>query len=278
MSDTTAVVQYDPNQSIAIQKVSQGLFKSGLFPNTKNEFGAFAIVQYGHELGIPPMMSLKNINIISGQLACNAQLMLFLAQSKGARYEVLEETDRGAKIRFSRNGATYTAEFSENDAKAAGLLGKDNWKKYPKDMYFWRAVAKGVRRIAPDAVMGLYTAEEISSGEVIDVTELPKTEEIPEQEKPAKKDKPKTMDALKKELRAKMKAKELSDEEQVKFFKWVNPVDEKAAQAFIDAFDAKLEEFQKKPTPIICPDGEEKTTADCDGCLKRVGCPAWDKA
>lgn len=178
------LVKHDPSQSLALQKVAQGLFQSNLFPNAKNAAGAFAIVEYGHELGVPPMMSLKNINIISGQLACNGQLMLTLAMRKGVTYEVLEETTKGCKITFKRPGQKdITVEFNESDAREAGLLGKDNWKKYPKDMYFWRTVAKGVRRIAPDAVFGLYTADEISSGEVIDVSQVAnQTEEKPEQE------------------------------------------------------------------------------------------------
>lgn len=172
MSESLAVVR--PQESLALREVSQGLFKSGMFPNAKNEFGAFAIVEYGHELGIPPMMSLKNINIISGQLAVNGQLMLSLAMARGVIYEVKEETDKGCTILFKRQGfSPYEATFNEKDAQAAGLTGKDNWKKYPKDMYFWRAVAKGVRRIAPEAVMGLYTADEISEGQYIDVTAVP---------------------------------------------------------------------------------------------------------
>lgn len=168
-----AVEIYDPNKSLSLMKVGDGLFKSGLFPNAKNGYGAYAIVQYGYELGIGPMMALKNINIISGQVACNAQLMLTLALKKGVTYHVLEEGDKGAKIRFKRGDVEYVSTFTEDDAKAAGLLGKDNWKKYPRDMYFWRAAAKGVRRVAPDAVMGLYTAEEISDGQFTDVSQIP---------------------------------------------------------------------------------------------------------
>jgi len=37
--------------------VANALFKSGLFPNVKNSYGAFAITQYGSELGIGPMTS-----------------------------------------------------------------------------------------------------------------------------------------------------------------------------------------------------------------------------
>jgi hypothetical protein len=172
-NETSTQLAVKPEDSLALQKVSSGLFKSGLFPNAKNEMGAFAIIEYGYELGIPPMMALKNINIISGQLACNAQLMLSLAVSRGVAYTVLEESDTGAKIEFHRGQAKYVAEFSKKDAEAAGLIGKDNWKKYPRDMYFWRAVAKGIRRIAPDAVMGLYTADEISEGKFIDVIDVP---------------------------------------------------------------------------------------------------------
>jgi len=172
------ISKHDPNVSLNLQKVADGLFKSGMFPNAKNAFGAFAIVEYGHELGIPPMMALKNINIISGQLACNAQLMLSMAMSRGVTYRVIKETDKGAEIEFCRGDMKYTATFTEEDAKSAGLTGKDNWKKYARDMYFWRATAKGIRRIAPDAVLGLYTKDEISNGEIVDVT--PQAETTPE--------------------------------------------------------------------------------------------------
>jgi hypothetical protein len=181
-----------PEESLTLQKVGIGLFKSGLFPNAKNEYGAFAIVEYGAELGVGPMMALKNINIISGQVACNAQLMLSLALRNGVTYTVKQETDTGAIIEFKRGEMSYTSEFSKKDAESAGLLGKDNWKKYPKDMYFWRCVAKGVRRVAPDAVMGLYTPDEITEGKIMDVTEVqadvadvqPEAEQPKEQETP----------------------------------------------------------------------------------------------
>lgn len=187
-NETSTSLAIRPEDSLALQKVSSGLFESGLFPNAKNKMGAFAIIEYGYELGIPPMMALKNINIISGQLACNAQLMLSLATARGVTYQVLEESDSGAKIAFHRGQNSYDAEFNKTDAQAAGLLGKDNWKKYPRDMYFWRAVAKGVRRIAPDAVMGLYTADEISEGKFIDVVDVPvepKTTDTPPEPDPS---------------------------------------------------------------------------------------------
>ena len=187
-----AVAVVKPEESLTLQKVGAGLFKSGLFPNAKNEYGAFAIVEYGRELGIGPMMALKNINIISGQVACNAQLMLSLALAKGVTYSVVKEGQDGATIVFKRGEMEYKAIFDKHDAEAAGLLSKDNWKKYPADMYFWRAVAKGIRRVAPDAILGLYTADEISEGQFKDVIDIPvEAQGEPEKQKEEVKEEPK---------------------------------------------------------------------------------------
>jgi hypothetical protein len=169
-NNDTAVVTLDPKikNTLALQDVAKGLFGSGLFPSARNEFGVFAIIEYGRELGIDPMMALQNINIIGGKLACNSQLMLSKAIEKGVTYKVISETDKGCTIEFKRGETIYTSEFNEGDATAAGLLGKDNWKKHPRDMYFWRAAVKGIRRIAPDAIMGLYSPEELTAGNMVD--------------------------------------------------------------------------------------------------------------
>ena len=164
-----ALRQTSTQDALALQKVGQALFQSGLYKNAQNAYGAYAIVQYGHELGIGPMMSLQSINIIQGKPAASGQLMLSLATSRGVSFQVEEETETACVITFMRGKQSYRSEFNMDDAKRAGLAGKDNWKKWPKEMLFWRAVAKGVRRIAPEAIMGLYTPDELSGGDVIDV-------------------------------------------------------------------------------------------------------------
>jgi hypothetical protein len=49
------------------------------------------------------------------------------------------------------------------EAQAAGLTGKDNWKKYPSDMLFARAISRGARRFAPGIFGGspVYTPDEM---------------------------------------------------------------------------------------------------------------------
>ena len=171
MESKELMIASDPQVSLQRKDVATGLFKSGLFPNAKNEYGAYAIVQYGAELGLAPMVSLQNINVISGKLACNGQVMLSLAISRGVVFQVLEESEEKCSIKFTRGPISYISHFTMKDAKDAGLIGKDNWNKWRKTMLFWRCIAQGVRRVAPEAVMGLYTADELSDGDVIDVVD-----------------------------------------------------------------------------------------------------------
>lgn len=58
---------------------------------------------------------------------------------------------------------TCKSSFSINDAKAAGLLDKDNYKKYPKTMTSHRAFTLGARDIADDKLMGVMEINELAA-------------------------------------------------------------------------------------------------------------------
>jgi len=180
-----------------LSEISKMLLDSGMWPKLKPNGvpGIFAIIEYGRELGIPPVAALNTIVIVSGRLTMEAKAMLAVAnQRAGVTWEV-ESTDKGCAITFSRPGfkSSLKSVFNEADAKAAGLLQKDNWKAYPKDMYFARAAARGVRQIAPDAVLGLYLPEEAqdfimpAAGEIVEVKPEPQKElKVEKKEEPEK--------------------------------------------------------------------------------------------
>ena len=172
-------------------------------------------MQYGGEIGLGPMVALQSINIISGKLACNGQVMLAMATARGVEYEVEEESLERCVILFTKGKLKYRASFEMEEARkivtgkdAKGnpthLADKDNWKNYPRDMMFWRTVARGVRRVDPAGVMGLYTPDELTGGDIVDVSEFkvvsdpkpspknipPKTEDPPPKREPKIKDPP----------------------------------------------------------------------------------------
>ncbi len=173
------------SKELALIKVGESLFKSGLFPNVKNPFGAYAIVQYGAELGIGPMTALQTMAIISGKICMAGQMMLSIALKNGVSYRILKDSDEECQVSFKRDTLEYTSSFSIKEAKQAGIWrAQSGWEKFPRDMLFWRAVTRGLRRVAPDVILGLYAIEEIKDAPTLDAKVEDITPEPPKQEQP----------------------------------------------------------------------------------------------
>jgi hypothetical protein len=56
--------------------------------------------------------------------------------------------------------------FTIEDAKRAGLLNRESWQKYTKELLVARAISGCSRKVFPDVVGGLYTVEELGGEEV----------------------------------------------------------------------------------------------------------------
>lgn len=131
---------------------------------------AVAIMLQGQELGLPPMLALQEIYSVHGKLSTSAKVMLSMFKKAGGKTKVLKDTKECTEILFTHpDGDEYTSKFTWDMATATGLTGGHNWKKWPEDMVWARCVSRGLRRLAPDIIGNLYTGDEVSGGEVIDV-------------------------------------------------------------------------------------------------------------
>jgi len=136
--------------------------KSGMFPHAKNPFGIMTIIEYGRELGIPPVSALQTMSLVNGRLAIESKALFAIALKHGITIEVIEKTKERCVLRFTRPGhKPYTETFTIEDARRIGLTEKDNWKKYPEEMLYWRCGAKGLRAYCSDLLLALYTKEEL---------------------------------------------------------------------------------------------------------------------
>jgi len=168
--------------------------KSGLFNDIKSASQAIVKIQAGAELGIPPFAAMSGISIIQGKPALGASLIAGLIKSSHKYdYRVTRHDATGCVIEFYE-GETKLGEssFTADDAKRAGLLGKDIWTKYPRNMLFSRAMSNGARWYTPDLFTGpIYTPEELD-GPALEAdyrvveepkAEAPKAEPTPEPQK-----------------------------------------------------------------------------------------------
>jgi hypothetical protein len=80
-------------------------------------------------------------------------------------YRVTRHTASECVIDFFERGEPCgTSSFSMDDAKAAGLVNNDNWKRAPRNMLFARALSNGVRWYAPDVFdVSTYVPEELGA-------------------------------------------------------------------------------------------------------------------
>jgi hypothetical protein len=125
-----------------------------------------ACVLYGREIGLGPMQALNSIHVIEGRAAASPELMRALVAKAGHRIDITENTNDACTMKGSRQdtGAEAVVRWSMDDAKAAGLTHKDNWKKYPRAMLAARATSELCRLLFPDVIAGLsYTPEEVES-------------------------------------------------------------------------------------------------------------------
>lgn len=163
----------DPETTKTLMAMADNFFKSGLYPNIKNAAGAFAVTQYGRELGIAPMTSMQTMVIIKGKIAMMGSMLQTLLIKGGVKITIIESTTQICTLKFEREGyPIINVSFSMVDAKRAGLIKEDSgYMKYPEEMLYWRAMAKGGRRIGSDLMLGVYAREEIEGDDaIIDVT------------------------------------------------------------------------------------------------------------
>jgi len=169
-----AVQTYDVDKALKLEKIAEKLLKGGLFPQLKNKEGVFTVIEFGYELGIPPVVALQNMAIIKGKIVMEGKLMLAQYIKAGGKFEVKERTKERCEIYWEYKGNKGTTVFTKQDAQRIGLLSKDNWRNYPEEMIYWRNVAKGIRAYAPDVIMA-YTPDEITGGEIITINQVAET-------------------------------------------------------------------------------------------------------
>lgn len=142
------------------------LVATGFLPaSIKTPEQALAIMLQGRELGIPAMAALGTINVIQGKPTVSPQLMLALIERSGQLETIkIDSTDEGSTVTMKRKSRPAHAEtFGKKEASDLKLIEKDNYKKQPRVMFKWRAVAACARVVFPDVVLGLYTPDEMGA-------------------------------------------------------------------------------------------------------------------
>ncbi len=166
MSDSKALALLPFSE---VQAMSDALAKSALLPDAlKNKAVdlTFAILT-GQELGLPPMQSIRGINIIQGKPVLSADTMVacVLGSGRCEYFLQVEASDTSVTFETKRKGAPVSTKttWTIAMAKAAGLTLKDNWRAFPRAMLSARAKAELARLVYPDVLAGIYDPDEAAN-------------------------------------------------------------------------------------------------------------------
>lgn len=143
-----------------------------------------ACVLAGHEIGIGPMQALAKIHIIEGKPGLAAELMRALVLAAGHDLWFEEKSATKVVACGQRQGSDRVTKvtWTMDDAQRAGLAGKQNYRKIPRQMLTARATAELARDVFPDVIGGMYAVEELQDGLTFEAPDVVEPEPV---EKPA---------------------------------------------------------------------------------------------
>jgi hypothetical protein len=143
------------------------LAESGYFADARAAAQAAVKVLAGREQGFGPIAAMTGIHLVQGKVTLSASLIAArIRRSDRYDYHILRLDDQACTIEVVMDGeAIGTSTFTIDDAKRAGLESGTNWRKYPRNMLFARAISNAARWFCPDVFAGspVYMPDELGA-------------------------------------------------------------------------------------------------------------------
>lgn len=141
---------------------------------------------YGHTLELPPMVAVKAIYVVHGTPALYAQTMYAIAIAKGHQIERTYADDTRVEFRARRKGQVgwQKIEWTIERARKAKYTTNSKYQENPIGMLTEKCKAEAAKLVAPDALAGLYSVEEIELGDYEQTEPEPSAPAAPVEDKP----------------------------------------------------------------------------------------------
>lgn len=155
----------EPRDSGGAMKLAHYLFDSRMFGQFPTPEAVLAIILAGRAHGLGAFQALQGFHNIKGKPSASAQLIVGLVKRHPVckYFQLIEASDKVATYETHRVGepAATRMSYTIEQAKTAGLTGKDNWKNDAPSMLVARCGTRLARAVYPDIVSGLYSPDEL---------------------------------------------------------------------------------------------------------------------
>ena len=159
MSNNTQLAQVNIPLT-EMQEMAKIGVESNFYGFKKSE--ALVLMLIAQSEGKHPATVFSQYHVIQGRPALKSDAMLARFQQAGGKVEWHTHTNEKVSATFIHpQGGSLTVDWDMQRAKEAGLTGKDNYKKFPRQMLRARVISEGVRAVYPGVLQGMYTPEEV---------------------------------------------------------------------------------------------------------------------
>jgi hypothetical protein len=143
-----------------MQQMAAAMAQSKLF-GMKTAEEVLSIMLVAQANGQHPAAAARDYDVIQGRASKKSEAMLRDFLAAGGKVEWHEYSDKRCDATFSHpQGGSVRVDWDMARATKAGLAGKDNYKKFARNMFRARCISEGVRTVCPVATGGLLSAEE----------------------------------------------------------------------------------------------------------------------
>lgn len=157
-----AVLSFAPKSLQDVRDLAIILADSGIGPKVwRNPNAGVVMLMTALELGLTVSQAFRGMYEVGGKPALESGLILAIVRSyHDCKYFYklpVTDEEKEAKFVTKRNSDPEPVEFryTLDDAKKAGLLGKDNWQHHPKDMLRAKAITRLAKLVYPDLLFGM---------------------------------------------------------------------------------------------------------------------------
>jgi hypothetical protein len=130
----------------------------------------FVALTVAHQLGIPPLMALQNVYMVSGRPGFSASLVIALANKSGVFAAPITWATEGtgndlavtASATLAGSGERVSSTVTMATAIAEGWTRNPKYKSMPEHMLRLRSATWLVRLFCPETLLGFHTSDELA--------------------------------------------------------------------------------------------------------------------
>ena len=165
-------------QFAKLKEAGTMIAQSGMFGSNISSSGGALIAMTMYKENLSPVEFKRRYHMVNNQPSRTVNSLLGDFKLTGGKYKIHVADAKSCKITFTtKDGDEYTCEIVMDEMLKTsipfgkdGRTLKDNWRNCPDDMLFARCCGKGLRRIAPELMGGVYTKEEQEDIQPVEVT------------------------------------------------------------------------------------------------------------